>query len=44
MQHTVNRSVHTTCMHNMHGVKPITAAKSPTARPAELHNVKPAQF
>ena len=28
----------------MHGVKPITAEHSPTARPTELHNVKPAQF
>ena len=29
----------------MHGVKPITAGHSPTARPAaELHKVKPAQF
>ena len=24
----------------MHGIKPNTAAQSPTARPAELHNVK----
>ena len=24
----------------MHGVEPITAEHSPTARPAELHNVK----
>ena len=30
--------------HNTHGVKPITAEHSPTARPAELHNVKSAQF
>ena len=28
----------------MHGVKPITAEHSQTARPAELHSVKPAQF
>ena len=28
----------------MHDVKPNTAVQSPTARPAELHNVKPAQF
>ena len=28
----------------MHGVKPITAEHSSTARPTELHNVKPAQF
>ena len=28
----------------MHGVKHITAEHSPTDRPAELHNVKPAQF
>ena len=26
----------------MHGVKPITAEHSPSAKPAELHNVKPA--
>ena len=25
----------------MHGIKPITAEHSPTARPAELHSVKP---
>ena len=25
----------------MHGVKPITAEHSPTARPAELNKVKP---
>ena len=28
----------------MHGVKSITAEHSPTAGPAELLNVKPAQF
>ena len=28
----------------MHGVKPITAEPSPTARPAELHHVKSADF
>ena len=28
----------------MHGVELITAEHSPTARPAEVHNVKPAQF
>ena len=29
----------------MHGVKPITAGHSPTARPSELHTeMKPAQF
>ena len=31
-------------IHNMHGVRPITAEPSPSARPAELHNVKPVQF
>ena len=28
----------------MHGVNPITAEHSPTARPAELQNVKPTKF
>ena len=28
----------------MHGVKANTAEHWPTARPAELHNVKPVQF
>ena len=37
-QHTVN------CTNNMHGVKPMTAEHSPTARPTELHNVRPVQF
>ena len=32
------------CTHNMHGVKPITAENSPTARRAELHKVKSVQF
>ena len=32
------------CTHNMHCVRPITAEHSQTAKPAELHSVKPAQF
>ena len=32
------------CTRNMHGVKPITVEHSSTAKPAELHNVKPVQF
>ena len=36
-QHTANK-------HNIYGVKPIIAQRSPNARPVELHNVKPAQF
>ena len=43
-----NNPIHAThskiCTHNMHGVKPITAERLPTAEPAELHNVKPARF
>ena len=38
---THSKSVHTTCMVF---VKPITEEHSLTARPAELHTVKPAQF
>ena len=37
---THSKSVH----NNVHGVKLITAEHSPTAGPAELHKVKPAQF
>ena len=37
-------TAHSKSVHNMHGVRPMTAEHSPTARPAELHNVKPAQF
>ena len=39
VQATHSKSVHTTCMASNQ-----TAAQSPTARHAELHNVKPAQF
>ena len=39
---TSSKSVHQS--HNMHGVKPINAEHSLTAKPAELHNVKRAQF
>ena len=43
-----NNPIHAThskiCTRNMHDVQPITAKHSPTAKPAELHNVKPAQF
>ena len=31
------------CTHNMQGIKSITAEHSPTARPAELHKMKPVQ-
>ena len=36
---THSESVHTACM-----VLPVTVERSPTVRPIELHNVKPAQF
>ena len=39
-----NDPIHITHTHKMHGVKPITAERSPIARPAELHKVKHAQF
>ena len=43
-----NNPMHAThskiCTYNMHGVIPITAEHSPTAKSAEVHNVKPAQF
>ena len=37
-----NNPIHVTQSKSEHGA--ITAEHSPTARPAELHNVKPAQF
>ena len=37
---THSKSAYTTCMVS----NPITAEHSPTARPAELHRVKPVQF